>query len=431
MPEQLARIARPMDLNTAYVFFCISLALYALVLTFMAWADRRLIGARWFAYAVTLDLVKDLLQLMGGRIPVIFNGLVANEISMASYFAMYMGFRWFIRREPLSNRIRPAVLLTGMALYAVMYLAHIPYGFHVVALVVMWLCGASIRLMLQQKEERFFVPGRITAVLLFMQMLLLFYRAIIAVEGYRISRDWHTPIGDHRWTNALLLLVLTANCLLLMFLWFAAAEMYSTVEASAGMDALTGCLNRRSLMKVAAHEMARSQRTGMPLSIVAIDIDHFKLVNDTYGHGAGDSLLCALVNLLKEHLRPADVLARTGGEEFLLLLPDCEAADAVTIAEHLRLIIHQLRLPYEDSLISATVSMGVTQRLPKNDSWTAMLNRADRAMYAAKRAGRNRVILDELATNLPHRAASARATDAMPQAVVNGSSLRLVRRQRS
>ncbi len=75
--------------------------------------------------------------------------------------------------------------------------------------------------------------------------------------------------------------------------------------------------------------------------------------------------------------------------------------------------------------------MGVTQRLPKNDSWTAMLNRADRAMYAAKRAGRNRVVLDELASNLPRRAISTRSSEAMPQAAANSSSLRLVRRQRS
>lgn len=420
-----------MDLTTAYVFFCISLAVYAVVLSSMAWADRTVIGTRWLAYAVTLDLIKDFLQIMGGRIPVVFNGLVANEISMASYFAMYMGFRWFIRREPLTNRIRPALLLTGMVLYAVMYLAHIPYGFHVVALVVLWLCGASIRLLLQQKEERFLVPGRITVALLSIQMVLLIFRAFIAVEGYRLSRDWHAPIGDHRWTQALLLLVLTANCLLLMFLWFAAAEMYSTVEASAGRDALTGCLNRRSLTKVAAHEMARSQRSGMPLSIVAIDIDHFKLVNDTYGHSAGDILLCTLVNLLQQHLRPADVLARTGGEEFLLLLPDCDAADAITVSEQLRILIEQLSLPYDNSLIRATVSMGVTQRLSHNDSWTAMLNRADRAMYTAKSAGRNLVVLDELASHLPRRATSTRSAEALPQAVTNSSSLRLVRRQRS
>src|ERR1700720_2955320 len=89
----------------------------------------------------------------------------------------------------------------------------------------------------------------------------------------------------------------------------------------AGIDALTGCLNRRALMKLAAHELARSTRSGMPMTIVAIDLDHFKEVNDTYGHAGGDATLVSVVELIKNRLRSVDVVARTGGEEFLLLLP--------------------------------------------------------------------------------------------------------------
>ena len=141
------------------------------------------------------------------------------------------------------------------------------------------------------------------------------------------------------------------------------------------MDALTGCLNRRALMKVAAQEMVRSERTSMPLTVVALDLDHFKGVNDTYGHAGGDVTLCAVVTLLQSRLRSVDVVARTGGEEFLLLLPDTDAVTGVKVVEELRQAIAAMRVEHEGQMIATTVSAGVTQGLSRNDSWTAVWKR--------------------------------------------------------
>jgi len=414
-----------MDLKTSFAFYFVSLALYLVVLSSMALADKRVIGARWLAYSVLVEMIKIGLQAMSGSIPRLLSTMVANELNLAAFFTMYMGFRWFVQRERLESRSGPIVLMILMSVYCGMFVLHVPYAFHLVGAVVVWLCGSTLRLMVRQREERFRVPAGITAVLMLVQMILVLYRMVLSTEVYRHGPDWHSaPATDPRWTYSMMMIVMLANCLLIMYVWFAAAEMYSAVEATAGLDALTGCLNRRSLMKVAAHEMARSERTGMPLTVVAIDLDHFKQVNDSYGHAGGDAVLCSVVTLLRDRLRSVDVVARTGGEEFLVLLPDTDAVSGMKVVEGLRQAVAAMRVEYESSVIAVTASAGVTQSLPKNDSWTAMANRADRAMYAAKGAGRNRVVLDEVAAKLPRRPVTVQEDEATTN---HGAALRLVR----
>jgi diguanylate cyclase (GGDEF)-like protein len=232
----------------------------------------------------------------------------------------------------------------------------------------------------------------------------------------------------------MLALVMIANCLLIMYVWFAAAEMYSAVEATAGIDVLTGCLNRRALMKLASHEVARSERSGTPLTVVVVDLDHFKVVNDSYGHAAGDATLCALAALLQNRLRSVDVVSRIGGEEFLLLLPDTDGVNGAKVVEGLRQSVEAMRVEYQGQVIMVTMSAGVTQGLGRSDSWTAMMNRADRALYGAKSGGRNKVVLDELATRLPRRATGVREAVHEEQPVragdpLTGGALRLIRKR--
>jgi diguanylate cyclase (GGDEF)-like protein len=136
---------------------------------------------------------------------------------------------------------------------------------------------------------------------------------------------------------------------------------------------------------------------------VAVDLDHFKSVNDTFGHAGGDATLCAVVALMQDRLRSVDVVARTGGEEFVLLLPDTDAVSGAKVVEGLRQAIEAMELEYEGRVIRTAMSAGVTQRIPRSDSWTAMMNRADRALYGAKHAGRNCVVVDEQVLRLPRR----------------------------
>ncbi len=419
-----------MDLRTSFVFYFVSLTLYLVVLTSMALADKRVVGTRWLAYSLLIEMIKIGLQAMAGSVPRVLSTMVANELNLVAYFTMYMGMRWFIRREPLRSRRGPIVLLVAMAVYCGMFLLHIPYAFHVMGVVVLWLCWSTVQMMARQQEERFRLASGITAVLLLVHMGLLLYRMALATEVYHAGKNWAPQSTDPRWSYSMMFIVMLANCLLILYVWFAAAEMYSAVEATAGIDALTGCLNRRALMKIASQEVSRSLRTQMPLTVVSMDLDHFKQVNDTYGHAGGDAVLCAVVALLKNRLRGVDVVARAGGEEFLLLLPDTDAISGAKVVDGLLHAVAAMRVEFDGRTIASTVSAGVTQSLPRGDSWTAMLNRSDRALYMAKHAGRNRVILDELVAKLPRRAVGVRAEIQGDTSVPNdGTTMRIIRKR--
>ena len=421
-----------MDLNTSLVFYFVSMALYLIALTAMALADKRVVGTRWLAYSVLIEMMRVALQMMGNSIPRVLSTMVPAELNVAAIFAMYMGLRWFVTREPLRRRTGPSVLLIVMVTYCGMFLLHIPYGIELTAAAILWMSGALVMMLWKQREERFLLPARITSGLMLILMGLVAYRATLAAEVYRRG-DWRMPVSSPRWDGSMLLIVLLANSMLIMYVWFAAAEMYSAVEATAGIDALTGCLNRRALMKVAAQEMARSERTSMPLTVVAVDLDHFKKVNDTYGHAGGDATLCAVVALMQNRLRSVDVVARTGGEEFLLILPDTDAVNGARVVEELRRAIEAMRVEHDGRVISTTVSAGVTQDLPRNDSWTAMMGRADQALYAAKHAGRNCVIVDEQVLKLPRRAVGVRERLTRAEdntgVAADGTTLRLIRKR--
>lgn len=164
-------------------------------------------------------------------------------------------------------------------------------------------------------------------------------------------------------------------------------------EASRQMrhDQLTGTLNRRGLEEVFEKEAARAQRRGSTLSIGLLDIDHFKKLNDTLGHHAGDAALVHLANVVRKHLRPQDVLARFGGEEFLILLPETETDDAYRALIRLQRELTREFFMADQQKIVITFSAGVTP-LGAGESFDAAMKRADAAMYQAKQAGRNRVM---------------------------------------
>ena len=156
-------------------------------------------------------------------------------------------------------------------------------------------------------------------------------------------------------------------------------------------DSLTGVGNRRKFLEVADLERRRAYRYGTPFSLVMLDIDHFKGVNDRYGHEGGDVALCELTRVVEEQLRDSDLLTRLGGEEFAILLPQTSQPEAWLLAERVRQVVAAHVVCIGVIHFSITVSMGVTDVLTgRSDSVKGMLNRADTALYKAKAGGRNR-----------------------------------------
>lgn len=162
------------------------------------------------------------------------------------------------------------------------------------------------------------------------------------------------------------------------------------LERLATTDALTGARNRRAFFDLAGREVARVARTDSPLCAVMLDIDHFKTVNDTYGHGGGDTVLRGVAARVMGEIRPVDILGRLGGEEFAILLPDTSLAGAVLVAERLREVLASTPIDADGTSILITASFGVAM-LGTEEDLDAVLARADAALYDAKRSGRNRV----------------------------------------
>lgn len=161
-------------------------------------------------------------------------------------------------------------------------------------------------------------------------------------------------------------------------------------------DPLTGVLNRRGMASAFGREFSRAQRLGTPLSVALLDIDHFKTLNDSYGHDLGDQVLKHLVKVFGTALRPTDILARSGGEEFVILLPDTDLDQAEQVLTRLQQILARAPFPHHDTPLPITFSAGIA-RWHAPESVESLLERADRAMYQAKKAGRNRVMAAEQA----------------------------------
>ncbi len=182
--------------------------------------------------------------------------------------------------------------------------------------------------------------------------------------------------------------------------WFAVATVRDITERKATeaklrelatTDGLTNLNNRRRFMELAEREFTRTRRYARPLAMFMVDIDHFKNVNDTYGHDVGDEVLRSLSITATDALREADVLGRLGGEEFGILLPETSKEAAMDVAERLRLSVEQTSIPTSAGELNITVSIGVAIMDAESASVDALLKKADVALYKAKQTGRNRV----------------------------------------
>lgn len=251
----------------------------------------------------------------------------------------------------------------------------------------------------------------IVAVVLMFGMFGLSVRQVITVAAYTmvlfgvaavywIRRDAGV-LTVERVNFGMLLLVLMGVCILTSRLAGMRARskrqkaaLEQALEENrrlATQDTLTGCLNRRAMTERLGQAMAMAARFGTPCSVIMIDLDHFKHVNDAYGHAAGDEVLRTVAELARGQLRDVDALGRWGGEEFLVLLPATPAADALVCAERLQAKLAEVRFPTISPDLHLSFSAGVAA-IGRDERVAALIDRADRAMYQAKQAGRARVV---------------------------------------
>lgn len=166
-----------------------------------------------------------------------------------------------------------------------------------------------------------------------------------------------------------------------------------SLRKQAATDWLTGVSNQRHFMWQAKREIARASREGTNLSLLCMDLDHFKMVNDVHGHQAGDKVLKYVASTIEKNIRPADLLARVGGEEFQVLLPDTDINQALEIAERGRSTLQELEVKVSDKVVKVTVSIGCAQLGQDGDTIDSLVQAGDQRLYEAKEQGRDRVVI--------------------------------------
>ncbi len=169
------------------------------------------------------------------------------------------------------------------------------------------------------------------------------------------------------------------------------SQLFREVKDNSLRDGLTGCYNRTHTLEVIGTELRRARRTHQPVSLIMLDIDHFKQINDRFGHLCGDAVLATVGARMREALRGSDHKCRYGGEEFLVLLPETPIEGARRVAETLRRALADRIVTWKNERLQITASFGVSVALPSETDIQALIGRADQALYQAKHEGRNRV----------------------------------------
>jgi diguanylate cyclase (GGDEF)-like protein len=230
--------------------------------------------------------------------------------------------------------------------------------------------------------------------LLLMALLLRAVAALTSAESFSLPLSQQTP-------NAVQVVMFVSVVVLdllgaLGFILLVKERIERTVQQHAMTDGLTGIFNRRAFMARADRELAIAQRKHQPLSLLIFDIDHFKRINDTYGHAAGDAALVEISGVVGRRLRQQDTFGRYGGEEFCILLPDTGEQGALVLAEDLRKLVEATPVQIGTEQVVLTISLGVcvcgAGCIHSTDDFNMLLNDADRALYQSKAQGRNRTV---------------------------------------
>lgn len=318
-----------------------------------------------------------------GVLPDLMSIVIANLVLLIGVVFYHAGVEQFFGRRPAWMRwiVILVLLMPPLYWYA---LVEPNYNARLIVVCLVWACiFLSMALQIwRQGPENF--STRFTVVILMthaMVLLLRFFSAWMPLveEGLLTpTRVQSLYVGS----NAVMLLALGMGLILM-----AGDRLRDEFEHLASHDALTNVLTRRVFLDACSQELSRCRRHGRSMALLLLDVDHFKNINDTHGHQTGDRVLVDLVARISSLLRRPDMLARFGGEEFVLMLPETSLEEAVTVAER---ILEQVAVPTE-GLPVITVSIGVATNRPDEELIDALLARADRALYKAKDEGRNRI----------------------------------------
>lgn len=339
-------------------------------------------GLGHWAAAPLVGFASALLFTLRGALPELLSLGLANALMFAGAALFVAGsYRFF--EQPLSARSWALLGMTGLAIVAFMHFFTGPYGYRVLFMgLLLGGTGAWHAHFIWNQPAQSFAT-RFTAVVLLLSSTIILARAVTA-PFMPPQEGLFTPSP----MQVIYLLGLAFGTLLTSIgtVLMASEHLRQELERLITRDSLTGALTRRALYTTGEAELSRARRQGRPLSVLMLDLDHFKRINDEHGHLVGDRVLADFVERAHAVLRRPAVLGRYGGEEFVALLPDTDAAQALAVAERLRTSTEG-----DAALPRCHVSIGVATARPE-ETLDGLINRADAGLYQAKAQGRNQVV---------------------------------------
>ena len=378
-------------LATQQICLIASLLCFLVFLALLAAGSGKLRGMRAMLASALLGLAGNLLYAFGRELPPALAYEVANLAYSGAGAALAAGYR---QLAGLPARLKPLALSVGAVGLAVAWFHYrVDSFFARSAVASLFQAAICIDIARSVLTERGAGPASSTPSLNKVQRFVLLMCALVA-GGHAVRMAWlllaAEPPGSLLQPSIASLAILTAAALALPALTMGGLltmhrYLVQRAEHIANHDHLTGAWSRKAFFEIAERELARSRRNGQPLALMLIDLDHFKQINDSGGHEAGDVALQLVAERARASLRAADCMARLGGDEFAVLLPETTLAQACMVGDKLR------ALPRHAGHAPLTLSIGVTAT-QADEPFKATLARADAALYAAKSAGRDQVV---------------------------------------
>lgn len=343
----------------------------------------------WFGANLAVVLALPML-LLRGQIPDGLSVVAANILLVLGGAAYYAGCARFLGRRPHWPTLLAGVAAVAVALIYWRYVVDsIPMRVFSTTLFSAAFCAALAWMLVRHLPAgRPTYPYRVTAAI-----ALIFGACQLARGIYFLTLDTASSPTMFATAGSVLLLVVAAAIMPILSMsamLMVHSELLADARDAANQDFLTGAFSRQGFEALARRYVDRLQMQARPLSLLILDLDHFKRINDTLGHAAGDAVLRAFVQMAQAQLRPTDVLGRIGGEEFALLLPETTLDNAMLLAERLRKAAYTQIVPIGAQVCRYSVSGGVAA-WQAGELFDRLSLRADRALYDAKHQGRNRI----------------------------------------
>jgi diguanylate cyclase (GGDEF)-like protein len=381
-----------MDTHTLVVMNVLLYVLYAGVIALNSRMLGSAKGAAWFAGANLSRGAGLVMILAGGVVPI--TRALGGMTAVLGMMMLHFSFDELLERGPRLRALQ--YVLAGAMAVGTVYLLIAPSPYPAMLLLA---CATESVQVAATASVVFLFAGEDIGLAASLTGASLGVYAVLLLLRVAASLKFNTPnypvLANEMLRFWLVGTLVTNSAIAFGFMFISAAKLRVELLWHAQVDELTGLLNRWALTRIALREIARCRRSKGVIAVVMMDLDGLKRVNDSLGHGCGDAVLQAVGRVLQQTIRGQDAVARMGGDEFCILLPDAGLAEAGMAAERIRSEVDALVLQYRGETVRVRASLGVASSEGGGLSWQSLVEQSDAALYRAKRGGRNRVVAAE------------------------------------